>query len=48
MEVFGDSNLVLNQIQGNWRTRDVKLRPYRAYLELLDGRFDDLRYAHLP
>ncbi|WKA03358.1 hypothetical protein VitviT2T_021473 [Vitis vinifera] len=48
MEVFGDSNLVLNQIQGNWRTRDVKLRPYRAYLELLVGRFDDLRYAHLP
>ena len=48
MEVFGDSNLVLNQIQGNWRTRDVKLRSYRAYLELLVRRFDDLRYAHLP
>ena len=48
IEVFGDSNLVLRQIQGHWNTRDVKLRPYHAYLELLVGRFDDLSYTHLP
>ncbi|KAL6312017.1 hypothetical protein AAG906_022095 [Vitis piasezkii] len=35
-------------IQGDWKTRDVKLRPYHAYLELLVARFDDLRYVHLP
>ena len=48
MEVLGDSNLVLRQIQGEWKTRDVKLRSYHAYLELLVGRFDDLRYTHMP
>ncbi|RVW78332.1 Transposon Tf2-2 polyprotein [Vitis vinifera] len=48
MEVFGDSNLVLRHIQGDWKTKDVKLRPYHAYLELLVARFDDLRYVHLP
>ena len=48
MEVFSDSNLVLKQIQGDWRTRDVKLRSYHACLELLVERFDDLRYTHLP
>ena len=48
MEVFGDSNLVLRQIQGDWKTKDVKLKPYHAYLELLVARFDDLRYVHLP
>ncbi|WJZ92420.1 hypothetical protein VitviT2T_011413 [Vitis vinifera] len=48
MEVFGDSNLVLRQIQGRWKTRDVKLRPYHAYSELMAGRFDDLSYTHLP
>ena len=48
MEVFGDSNLVMRQFQGEWKTREVKLRPYHAYLELLVGRFDDLRYTHLP
>ena len=47
MEVFGDSNLVLRQIQEDWKTKDVKLRSYHAYLELLVGRFDDLRYVHL-
>ncbi|RVW19308.1 hypothetical protein CK203_093810 [Vitis vinifera] len=48
MEVFSDSNLVLRQIQGDWRTKDVNLRSYHAYLELLVGRFDDLRYTRLP
>ena len=48
MEIFGDSNLVIRQIQGDWKTRDVKLRPYHAYLELLVGRFDNLSYTHLP
>ncbi|KAL6345765.1 hypothetical protein AAG906_017513 [Vitis piasezkii] len=48
IEVFGDSNVILRQIQGEWKTRDVKLRLYHAYLELLVGRFDDLRYMHLP
>ena len=48
IEVFGDSNLVLRQIHGDWKTRDVKLRLYQAYLELLVGKFDDLRYVHLP
>ncbi|RVW24845.1 Retrovirus-related Pol polyprotein from transposon 297 [Vitis vinifera] len=40
MELFGDSNLVLRQIQGEWKTRDVKLRPYHAYLELLASMID--------
>ena len=48
MEIFGDSNLVIRQIQGDWKTKDVKLRPYHAYFELLVGRFDDLSYTHLP
>ena len=39
MEIFCDFNLVIRQIRGDWKTRDVKLRPYHAYLELLVGRF---------
>ena len=48
MEIFDDSNMVIRQIQGDWKTRDVKLRPYHVYLELLVRRFDDLSYTHLP
>ncbi|XP_034707100.1 uncharacterized protein LOC117930567 [Vitis riparia] len=40
--------MVLRQIQGHWKTRDVKLRPYHTFLELLVGIFDDLSYTHLP
>ena len=42
MEIFGDSNMVIRQIQGDWKTIDVNLRPYHSYLEFLVGRFDDL------
>ena len=47
IEVYGDSNLVLRQIQREWKIRDVRLSPYHIYLELLVGRFDDLSYTHL-
>ena len=48
MEIHGDSNLVIQQTHGIWRTRDEKLKPYHAYLNLLVARFDELRYIHLP
>ena len=48
MEIFGDSNIVIRHIQGDWKTKYVKLRPYHAYLGLLVGRFGDLSYTHLP
>lgn len=47
MEVFHDCKLVLRQIQGDWKTRNVKLRPSYAYSKILVRRFDDLRYTHM-
>ena len=48
MEIHEDSNLVIQQTQGIWRTRDEKLKTYYAYLDLLVDSFDELRYIHLP
>ena len=48
LEIHGDSNLVIQQTQVIWRTRDEKVKPYHAYLDLLVARFDELRYIHLP
>ena len=48
MEIFSDSNLVIRHIHGDWKTRDVKFRPYHDYLELLVRRFDDLSYTYPP
>ena len=39
--------MVIQQTQGIWRTRDEKLKPYHAYLDLSVDRFDELRYIHL-
>ena len=43
MDVLGDSNLVLRQVRGDWKTRDAKLKPYHAYLELLIEKFEELK-----
>ena len=48
LKIHEDSNLVIQQTQGIWRTRDEKLKPYHAYLDLLVARFDELRYIYLP
>ena len=44
---FGIGILLISP-QGIWRTRDEKLKPYHAYLDLLVARFEELRYIHLP
>ena len=48
MDVLSDSNLVLRQVQGDGKTRDMKLKPYHAYLELLIENFEELKYSHIP
>ena len=48
MDIHGDSNLVIHQTRGTWRTRDEKLKPYHANLDLLVDSFHELRYIHLP
>ena len=47
LEIHEDSNLVIQQTQGIWRTQDEKLKPYHAYLDLLVDRFEELRYIHI-
>ena len=48
LEIHRDSNLVIQQTRGIWRTRDEKLKPYHAYLDLLVAIYDELRYIHMP
>ncbi|RVX05621.1 hypothetical protein CK203_027292 [Vitis vinifera] len=35
-------------VQGDGKTRDMKLKPYHAYLELLIENFEELKYSHIP
>ena len=36
--VLGDSDLLIRQAQGEWKTRDLKLIPYRQCVENLSKR----------
>jgi len=48
VEVYGDSALVISQVQKIWRTREEHLKPYQGYLEKLARKFDKVTYIPLP
>ncbi|XP_058068754.1 uncharacterized protein LOC131218088 [Magnolia sinica] len=48
LRVFGDSQLIINQINGNWRTKDEKLIPYHVYLENLVEEFNEITFSYMP
>ncbi|XP_077222145.1 uncharacterized protein LOC143855988 [Tasmannia lanceolata] len=35
LDVYGDSNSIICQTQGEWKTREEKLQPYHEYLDVL-------------
>ncbi|XP_070002346.1 uncharacterized protein [Nicotiana sylvestris] len=46
--VFGDSDLLVHQIQEEWETRDLKLILYRKCLHDLCQRFRLIEFMHIP
>ncbi|XP_058068594.1 uncharacterized protein LOC131217661 [Magnolia sinica] len=46
--VFGDSQLIINQINGDWKTKDEKLIPYHVYLENLAEEFEEITFSYMP
>jgi len=47
LEVYGDSALVVQQVKGEWETRDQKLIPYQAYIKGLMEYFDTITFHHI-
>ncbi|XP_016670085.1 uncharacterized protein [Gossypium hirsutum] len=48
LEVYGDSELVIYQLRGEWETRDSKLINYRRLVLRLVEEFDDITFNYLP
>ncbi|XP_017609689.1 uncharacterized protein LOC108455662 [Gossypium arboreum] len=48
LEVYGDSELVIYQLRGEWETRDAKLINYRRLVFGLVEEFDDITFSYLP
>ena len=48
LEVYGDSALVIYQVNGEWDTRHPKLIPYRDYVLKLVAEFIEITFTHIP
>ncbi|XP_070010432.1 uncharacterized protein [Nicotiana sylvestris] len=46
--IMGYSDLIIRQAQGEWKTRDVKLIPYRQHVENLSKRFKSIEFRYIP
>ncbi|XP_070005770.1 uncharacterized protein [Nicotiana sylvestris] len=46
--IMGDSDLIIQQAQGEWETRNIKLIPYRQHMEDLSKRFKFVEFRYIP
>ena len=47
LNVYGDSALVICQLNREWETRDSKLVPYQESIKRLIEQFEDITFKHL-
>jgi hypothetical protein len=45
---FGDSNLVVHQVLGEWDAKDANMASYRFYVQQLCGFFEGCEFHHVP
>jgi ribonuclease HI len=45
---FGDSDLVVHQVSGEWDTKDANMVSYRFYVQQLCGFFEGCEFHHVP
>ena len=48
LTMYGDSALVICQLNGEWETRDSKLVPYQEFIKRLIEQFEEITFKHLP
>ena len=48
LKVYGDSVLVICQLNGEWETKDSKLVPYQEFIKKLIKQFKNITFKHLP
>ncbi|XP_075111680.1 uncharacterized protein LOC142181908 [Nicotiana tabacum] len=46
--IMGDSDLIIRQAKGKLKTRDIKLIPYRKYMEDLSKWFKSVEFRYIP
>lgn len=48
LEVRGDSQLVIRQLEGTWKAKDARMRGFRDEARSLLRAFGDVRYSYQP
>ena len=48
MNVYGDSTLVIFQLNDEWETRNSKLISYQEFIKKMIEQFEDITFKHLP
>ncbi|XP_050889502.1 uncharacterized protein LOC127094754 [Lathyrus oleraceus] len=48
LEIYGDSALVISQINGDWKTRHPNRIPYRENVMKLIPYFEEIMFDHIP
>ena len=48
LEVYGDSQLVINQINDDYQTKDDKLLPYKKMIDDFKNYFVDIQFTQIP
>lgn len=48
LEVYGDSELVIYQVKGEWETCHPKLIPYRPHVIELVNNFEEITFHRIP
>ena len=48
LNVYGDSALVICQLNGEWKARDSKLVPYQEFIRRPIKEFEEITFKHLP
>ena len=46
--MYGDSTLVICQLNAEWKTKDSKLGSYQEFIKRLIEEFEDITFKHLP
>jgi ribonuclease HI len=45
---YGDSDLVVHQVSGEWDAKDANMASYRLYVQQLCGFFEGCEFHHVP
>ena len=48
IQCFGDSDLVVQQVSGNWDALDANMALYRFHVQMISGYFKGCEFRHIP